>query len=800
MDRSPQLVVALLAVWKAGAAYLPVHPSTPAERVAWMLADAGAVLVLADAGTAGTLAVTVPVLAVQAGPARGGVGVAEEGLARGGVGPEAAGHPDQLAYVMYTSGSTGVPKGVAARHRDVVALAADRCWQDGGHERVLMHSPAAFDASTYEMWVPLLGGGTVMVAPPGQLEPRVLEELVAGHGVTGLFVTTALFNLIAASHPSALEGCRMVLTGGEAVSPQAMRQVLAACPGVAVGHVYGPTETTTFATRFFMRGPGEVAVVPPIGAPLDNTQLFVLDGFLAPVPPGVIGELYVAGAGVARGYLGRAALTAARFVACPYAGGGERMYRTGDLARWTTDGQLVFVGRADDQVKIRGFRVEPGEVEAVLAAHPEVSQAVVVLREDAPGDQRLTAYIVPRHDDPGPDTEPSHYEALAETVRGHAAQRLPEYMLPAVIVLDELPLNPHGKVDRAALPAPNYAAAGAEPSTTFEEVICSAFAEVLGVDRVGVDDSFFELGGHSLLALRLVELLRARGIQVSVRALIEAQTVAGLISRLSLSSIQDGLGILLPIRVRGSNSPFFCIHPGGGLSWCYMPLARYVPADYPLYGLQARGLDGTSQLSCSVRDMAAEYVEQIRAVQGSGPYKLLGWSFGGIVAQEMAVQLQSEGEQVTSLIIMDAYPPGQEESLTPADHETGPAEEANESDGDARPDDSRSDFELAARLHMVRQETGSMAISDADLTVFARVFQNNVTIMAEHEPRRFNGDILHIAAVEDRPKDISAVRWKPYVSGEISESLLPCKHLDMGRPDIMAQVWDKISIWLKLES
>jgi len=356
MDRSAALVTALLAVLKAGAAYLPVDPGYPAQRIAAMLADAGPVTViasqasvpvLAGLGTETVLVAGDPGLAGQlAAMADGDLDDDDDGRA----GRLLPGHP---AYVMYTSGSTGHPKGVVVRHRDVVALAADRSWAGGAHGRVLMHSPPAFDASTYELWVPLLSGGTVVVEP-GQLDVASLRRLIAAEQVRALFLTTALFNLVAAEQPAALAAVGVVLTGGEMASAGAMEQVLQSCPGTVLGHVYGPTETTTFATRFFVRCAADVQDPAPIGRPLDNTRAFVLDGWLEPVPVGVAGELYVAGAGLARGYLGRAELTAERFVACPFAIGAERMYRTGDLLTWSPDGNLVFAGRAGDQVKIRG--------------------------------------------------------------------------------------------------------------------------------------------------------------------------------------------------------------------------------------------------------------------------------------------------------------------------------------------------------------------------------------------------------------------------------------------------------------
>ena len=542
VNRSPELVVALLAVLKTGAAYLPLDPRNPEERQRTILEEARPCLLLADASTeerAEGLAgapLGVPLVLVPAAEADpidldpgdlDAVDLDPGDLDAVDLDADADGWPDitgdQAAYAMYTSGSTGRPKGVLVTHRNIVALAADPCWAaDGGHARVLAHSPHSFDASTYELWVPLLGGGTVVMVPAGDSSPQALERAVAEGGATSAFLTTSLFNLLVAEGGAVLARLRHVWTGGEQPSAGAVRQMLTDFPGAALTHVYGPTENTTFTTfRSLDRARDADGGKPTIGRPMANTRVYVLDERLRPVPVGVPGELYVAGAGLARGYLDRPGLTAGRFVADPYGVPGTRMYRTGDVVRWTADGELDFLARADDQVKIRGFRIEPREIEAVLERHPAVGRAAVLVREDRPGERDLVAYVVPApHIDGDPAPE------LAE----HARRTLPDYMAPRVVVLpDGLPLTSNGKLDRAALPAPGKGTGSRPPRTPAEQLLCGLFAEVLGLPAVGADDNFFELGGHSLLAVRLVNRLRkVLDDGIGIRTLFASPTPAGL--------------------------------------------------------------------------------------------------------------------------------------------------------------------------------------------------------------------------------------------------------------------------------
>jgi amino acid adenylation domain-containing protein/non-ribosomal peptide synthase protein (TIGR01720 family) len=515
MERSIDVVVAELAVVKAGGAYVPVDVRAPVDRMRAMLA--GVSVLLVDQRWESTAA---DVYSGHCIAVDGDVSLAWESTEP----PAAVIDPENLAYVMYTSGSTGTPKGVMARQCDVVAFALDRRFRGGGHECVLLHSPLAFDASTYELWVPLLNGGRVVLAPPGDVDADVLRRMIDGYGVTGLFLTSGLFRMVAQDAPDCLAGAQEVWTGGEIVPATALRRVSAACPGLVVVDVYGPTETTTYATQRSMVGVDAVPDMVPIGRPLDNVRVYVLDSALRPVPVGAPGELYIAGAGLARGYLDQPGLTADRFVAVPdFGSAGERMYRTGDVVRWTADGELEFVGRADDQVKIRGFRIELGEIEAALLRHADVAEAVTVAPGDSTGRKRLVAYVV---GSPGriPDT------AELRTLLGRT---LPDYMVPSVFVpLDRLPLNVNGKVDRRALPAVDWAglttSGHVAPRDAAELELARIFAEVLRVPQVGVEDNFFELGGDSILSIQIASRARQAGLTILPRDLFRHPTVATL--------------------------------------------------------------------------------------------------------------------------------------------------------------------------------------------------------------------------------------------------------------------------------
>ncbi|MEV5645596.1 amino acid adenylation domain-containing protein [Streptomyces flaveolus] len=1143
LERSPLLVAAVLGVLKTGAAYVPVDPTYPPERIDFLLADlAPAVTVYED--------------------------LAEEdldGLPDSPPGTEGVGE-HAVAYVMYTSGSTGRPKGVEVTHRNVVDLALDGCFGTGAHHRVLLHSPHTFDASTYEMWVPLLGGGTAVVARAGRPDTTELARVITEREVTGLWLTAGLFAVMAEQHAECFGAVQEVWAGGDVLSPTAVRAVLDACPGVTVVNGYGPTETTTFASRHRVASAAQCTDPLPIGSPMDGSRLLVLDDRLLPVPPGVVGELYIGGDGVARGYAGRPGLTATRFVPDPSGQPGARMYRTGDLVRWNTAGCLQYISRSDEQIKLRGFRVEPGELETVLREEDGVANAVVTVRQDRLGERRMVAYVVPdgsvstgrdaaeqvgewreiydtmyggmevdtdesedftgwnssytsrpiplpemrawreavlrrvrslhprrmleigvgsglllgplapdaeeywgtdfsapvverlrartgadpllsdtvslrcqpaddaeglptgyfdtvilnsvvqyfpdadyltrvldlamdrlapggrvvigdvrnyrtlrtfaaavhrcRQPDDGPAAvqaaveravlgekelvvDPGFFSRWAETrpdavaadirlkqgthhneltrhryevvlhkaparplhlgdlpeevwgvevreladlenalarqggrlrltripntrLAGEAAEwgapaevggtldpadleawgarrglavyctwsaqagdcfeaivmpdvdavccdgvyrpasvssarlanvpavsrrvsrlpsllrerlagRLPEFMMPAdIVVLDRLPLTENGKVDRAALPEPDPV--GGEhraPRTPREEELAALFAEVLGMDRIGIDDDFFACGGHSLRLTRLVWRIHEKlGVDVPIRTVFQYPTVAALAAQLSADTeadFEDPFAVLLPIRTEGHRPPLWWLHPGGGLSWPYLGFARHVEPSWPLYGIQARGFDGTTPPAGSIEEMVEDYLGQVLQVQPSGPYHLLGWSFGGTLAHAMAAELQRRGREVALLALLDAAPSSHFADLEALD-------------------------EAMVRRYLANYmgHLAGMEEYPSLVTTASSIFIGQMEQMRRFTSPRYRGDVVFFNALLDQETHDTReldeeldVLWQEHVDGRVQRIDIACAHNEMYWPRNAAEISRAINRYLR---
>ncbi|MFF4572702.1 amino acid adenylation domain-containing protein [Streptomyces sp. NPDC001410] len=1135
LDRSPLLVAAILGVLKTGAAYVPVDPAYPPERIEFMLAD------------------LAPAVTVDEGLADEDLdGCPDSSLDADGVGERS------VAYVMFTSGSTGRPKGVEVTHRNVVDLALDDCWATGAHRRVLLHSPHTFDASTYELWVPLLGGGTAVVARAGRPDTAELSRVVVERAVTGLWLTAGLFAVMAEQHPECFTNVAEVWAGGDVLSPTAVRRVLGACPGLTVVNGYGPTETTTFAARYRVSSVDRCTDPLPIGEPMDGSRLLVLDERLRPVPPGVVGELYIGGDGAALGYAGRPGLTGERFVADPFGPPGARMYRTGDLVRWNTAGSLQYVGRADDQIKLRGFRVEPGELEAVLREREGVAHAVVAVRRDRLGERSMVAYVVPdapastgrdaveqvgewreiydemyggtavdpggvgedftgwnssytgqpiplpemrawreavlgrvralgprrvleigvgsglllgplapeaeeywgtdfsapvierlraqvgadrrlsdkvslrcqaaddpdglpagffdtvilnsvvqyfpdadyltrvldlamdrlapggrivigdvrnyrtlrmfsaavhrsRQPDDGPAVvraaveravlgekelvvDPGYFtrwasarpEAVAADIRlkqgshhneltrhryevvlhkeptrslhladlptavwgadvreladvetalarhggqlrltrvpnarlaGEAAEwgapaetggtldpaeleawgtarglavyctwsaqaadcfeavvlpdvdarccdgvyrpadapssplvnvpavsrrvsrlpsrlreelagRLPEFMMPGeIVVLDRLPLTENGKVDRAALPEPDPTGGDYRaPRTPREEELAGLFAEVLGLDRIGIDDDFFACGGHSLRLTRLVWQIHEKlGMDVPIRTVFQYPTVAELAEQLSADTevgFEDPFAVLLPIRTEGEKPPLWWLHPGGGLSWPYLGFARHIDPPWPLYGIQARGFDGTTPPANSIEEMVHDYVGQVLEIQPSGPYHLLGWSFGGTLAHAMAAELQRRGHEVALLALLDAAP------------------SSHFADLEALDEAMVRRFLANYMGHLAGMEEYPTLVATA-----SSIFVGEMEQMRRFTSPRYHGDVVFFNALLDpethdkrQLEEELEVLWQEFVDGRIQRFDISCAHNEMYWPRNAAEI------------
>lgn len=682
VERSLEMVVGLLGILKAGGAYVPLDPAYPSERIQYMLSDAQALVLLTQA----TLVDRLPTLNAQHiicldtdwGK------IAQENCTSVDSGVT----PDNLAYVIYTSGSTGKPKGVQIYHRSLTNFLTSMSQAPGitNTDTLLAVTTICFDIAALELYLPLITGAKgVIVSREVSLDGWQLWSALDHSNATVMQATPATWQMLLTvgwsgnsrhSSSKAPEKKLKILCGGEALSNKLANQLLDT--GAELWNLYGPTETTIWSsvyavTRSTMNDdtsapelvdrtqeePKEIS--KPIGKPIANTQIYILDSCLQPVPVGVTGELYIGGVGVARGYLNRPDLTTEKFIPNPFEHStfdiqSSRLYKTGDLARYLPDGNIEYLGRADYQVKVRGFRIETGEIETVLSQHPLVRETVVVAREDQSGVKHLVAYVV------AVDSEKSHPEPLALQLKQHLKQQLAEYMVPsAFVVLPQLPLTPNGKVDRRALPAPNLSSSSESnnfvaPRDRVEQQLAEIWSEVLSVNSVGVKDNFFDLGGHSLLAVHLMAKIQRRFNKLlPLSTLFNNCTIEDLANR--VREEKKDCSSLVAIQTQGTKTPFFCVHPAGGHVLCYLDLCRYLGDNQPCYGLQAQGFNEGETIFTTVEEMAHFYVNAIQELQPQGPYQIGGWSFGGVVAFEMAQQLLAKGQAVSLLAILDAWVP-----------------------------------------------------------------------------------------------------------------------------------------------
>ncbi|MDZ7752623.1 MAG: amino acid adenylation domain-containing protein [Gammaproteobacteria bacterium] len=794
LERSLDRLVAILAVLKSGAAYLPIAPELPAARREFMLEDTQPAMMVTTADLARTVTDAQSVLVLDEPACRDALAQAVT-TAPGDRHRTRPLHPDHPAYVIYTSGSTGVPKGVVTTHANVMRLfdRARPSFDFSAHDVWSGFHSFAFDFSVWEIWGALLHGGRLVVVPRNVARSaESLRELLVAEGVTVLSQTPAPFHRLAdvdAAHDTAMP-LRALVIGGEPMDTGRVFDWQARQPNdVRIAHVYGPTEATIFAT---MQDPLQRGDEAPIGPPLTSTQAYVLDVALRPCDIGVTGELYLGGYGLARGYWRRAGLTADRFVANPYRHGG-RLYRTGDLAAWRDDGGLVFHGRADDQVKIRGYRIEPGEVTAALRDCAGVHDGAVVAQATDGGDKRLVAYVVAA----------AGAEVDAAALRAALADRLPDYMLPGVFVpLEQLPLTATGKLDRRALPAADASrprAGDAAPATPEAGLLCELIADVLDLGSVGVDDNFFDLGGHSLTAACLAQRVGEHlDRELPIQTIFEHPVVADLARHIGLST--DGrtaFDALLTLRDTGSGQPLICLHPGSGLCWAYANLLPSLPPGQSLYAVQARGFGG-DPLCTSLDDVVGAALEQIRRVQPYGPYRLLGWSFGGIVTHRLATRLQAEGEAIERLILVDAYPP---QSLSAQDRSSAGSIEASWreialSAGIDVPA-AQPTLDAVQMRQLARAQSSVLGYFDVDrLEALAAIMANNTRLAATASFDVFEGDInlftaTRVTAGLDRSR-ASPELWRPWLRGAIHAYMVDAEHHHMLTPRAVAQMADAL--------
>jgi len=812
-ERGLEMVVGLLAILKAGGAYVPLDPGYPVERLRYMLEDSAPAVLLTQGHLKelfSGISKSLLVLDLAAGSSCW-ENQPEENPERASMGLM----PDHLAYMIYTSGSTGMPKGVMVSHHNLVSSTSARKLAYGGFGRFLLLSPISFDSSIAGVFGTLINAGTLFIAGHDILrDPARLNDYIQRSRVESLLCVPSLYQQIledsvASEHEKQLS---CVIVAGEVCPPNLVTKSLQDIPEAALFNEYGPTEGTVWASMHRCVDQSAQRSVP-IGRPIANARIYIVDGQGEPVPVGVRGELYIGGAGVARGYLNRAELTAERFVGDPFsAEPGARMYKTGDLGRWLPDGTIEFLGRNDDQVKIRGFRIELGEIEAKLASHAGVREAVVIAREDTPGEKRLVAYYSAATTErvlEGESGEPVGVVVGAEQLRAYLAAKLPEYMVPAAYVkLERMPLTPNGKLDRKALPLPEFLARRNHSIRTLEEeMLRSLFAEVLGVAQVELDDNFFELGGHSLLVAQLGRRIRAvLGVETSIRTFLEAPTVASLATRLHIKPSASSFEVILPIRSGGTLPPLFLVHPAYGLSWCYVGFLKYVEPERPIYGLQARSFTASRNPEQTAEEMAVDYVDEIRKIQPAGPYYLIGWSIGGLLAFAMANLLQSQGEQIALLSLLDTVPfnPHEAENLI-RNEPPSMLSVAAANFGD----DLKNETPSLSALYIRLLSSGRLppSFSEQHFSALLGNWMASYGLQRRFVPKVYNGDLLlfvttvetsdHATVAPGYHEKRASEAWRPYINGDIRIFSVACGHEEMVNPRPLAEIGTLLAIELR---
>ncbi|MFA5683207.1 MAG: amino acid adenylation domain-containing protein [Lysobacteraceae bacterium] len=771
LPRSLELVIALIAILRAGAAYLPLDLDHPPQRLARILDSADPACILIQRAQRDLLPGNRDLLACEDWPADSDAALCNP--------PQ----PHHAAYVIYTSGSTGEPKGVLVEHRAIVNRLQ---WMrshygfDAG-DRILQKTPMSFDVSVWEFFLAFLAGGTLVVAPPqAHRDPQAIAALIRRQRISTVHFVPSMLAAFLADPGSAGLTLRRVFCSGEELTAD-LRDRFHATVQAELHNLYGPTEAAVDVSYWPASADDDSQPVP-IGHPVWNTRLYVLDARMRALPPGVVGDLYLGGVQLARGYLGQPALTAERFIDDPFLPG-QRLYRTGDLARWREDGVVVFLGRSDHQVKLRGLRIELGEIEAAIVASGRVRHCGVIVREDRRGERRLVAYL-----------QWQGGMGDLQALRAEVAARVPDYMVPAAFVaLDHWPLTGNGKLDRKALPAPQFVAAAAVPLRgEREHGIAELFAELLDVEgEIGADADFFSLGGDSLLAVELLLRIQQRWQRnPGLGALFAHPSVAALARLIDAEqAADDGLAPLLRLHDGDpALDPLFVIHPAGGIAWCYRTLARSLSPARSVYGLQAAALEPAQPLPRGIDALAAEYARRIVEVRPDGVLHLAGWSVGGILAQAIAVQLQAQGRRVGLVALLDAYPSEcwrDESEPTPAQALRALLAVAGH-DPEQLPElDSRE-----AIIDFLRRSDSALGnLPPAVLEGVIRVVTQTNRLIRQHRHQRYAGDLLHIRAGldhTDKPR-LQAGMWQAHATGVEQESV-PCLHGQMTGRDAVARI------------
>lgn len=752
MDRSADLVVSILAILKAGGCYVPLDPAYPQEKLRFMLEDSAARLTLTTTQHAARMGDLGAVICLDR--------IEKDAARESDADVPPASDAESLAYIMYTSGSSGQPKGTCVTHRNIVRLVRDTNYLNFAGEVFLLMAPISFDASTLELWGSLLNGSKLALAPAGQLSLAQIAAILQKNGVTTLWLTAGLFHLMVENELPALKGVRQLLAGGDVLSVSHVKRLLAHMGDGVLVNGYGPTENTTFTCCYRMTRDTAVEATVPIGQPISNTSVYVLDERFQPVPMGVIGELYAAGDGVARGYWNRPDLDAAAFLPDPFSSrAGARMYRTGDLVRYREDGMLEFIGRKDTQVKIRGHRVELGEIEAALDTCPGVDGSVVVVDRRDGARKDLVAFVLLAAGTGAP---------AAAAMRSFLQSKIPSYMIPGRFVpIGAFPLTSNGKIDRKALLAgidgpSEKQEPQAEPSNIVEIQMLALWQRVLGNNDVQMGDDFFEIGGHSLLAVELfAEIHRVFQKNLSLSTLFGARTPKEMAALLTRDNWKPRWESVVTIQSGGTEPPLFIVPGVGGNVVGFAALAKAIGKDQPIYGLQSLGFDGTEKPLTRIADIAARFVADVSNIHPTGPFTLAGTCMGGLVAYEMAQQFAAKGRPVDLLLLIETWPPaGIRASAAAGETVLGPARTLGQRIANNLRAISRLKPSLA--LKFVVDKLRKVVVDDDPKASLIRVANANYRAAVTYDPAFYGGKTCLILASE-RPissTDDPRLDWK----------------------------------------